>query len=100
MKVGDKVLCKNSRMFLMSGKFSIFSNKYYEVLKITKNPLITNLLIGGLWIAIRNNYNDYDWYIMDIIDKSKYQYSIMSYYDYFYTDKELRKMKIEKIESE
>lgn len=85
MKVGDKILCKRSvsnkskheRMFFVRGK-------YYEVVRYNEFPNIT-------YITLRNERGNLTDFTLNNIDKNK------RLYRFFYTDKEIRRIKLERI---
>ena len=75
MKVGDKLYCYNSNTNIHSGGIYI----------------INNFDINALWL--RNDYGLFDWY--NISNKSSINY----YGRWFYTLKELRKVKLDILRS-
>jgi len=83
MKIGDKILCKKDFLIqTIPYILRIGNNKYYEIKKISSLSDITIKTDNG-----------------DIIFSTKIYSSASPYYlfDYFYTEKELRKLKLDNI---
>jgi len=74
MKVGDKIICKKSMQFEYK---KIFENKSYTISYIANN-----------YVYIYDNGG----LVFDRYNKTK-----QHFYDYFYTEKELRKQKLKKL---
>ena len=78
LKVGDKLLCKKKYTSYMRGK-------YYYVLKISKG--YNN---NYVFIYLKNDNNIKDWF--NFTKKSDYYI-----WNYFYTPKEIRRMKLKQL---
>lgn len=79
MKVGDKLLCKRNFIDIVSGDFCMLINKKYEIKEIHENCII-----------VIDDIND------DIVFwKNDSDYRTIS--DYFYTNDEIRLLKLRTI---
>ena len=105
MKVGDKVLCKKTYKSMCGGhKFQFKEGKCYEIdyirLKINyiqrKKAIVETPPV--ITIKTRNKLNFPCQAIFKIPKKSWVKNEIFS--DYFYTEQEIRKLKIKKIQNE
>jgi len=80
MKNGDRLLCKKDFEFYPDGIF--YRGNFYDVQKVEGHNIRIGCVISGndFWFNYTKVYGD-----------------SMLVYDYFYTEKEMRKMKLEKI---
>jgi hypothetical protein len=83
MKVGNKVLCKKG-FFIYYDCCEFKSGEYYSIVNISDTYIIVKNRFGGLdtFIFEQSNY---------------LSQNIKFFYDYFYTEKEIRKMKLNKL---
>ena len=91
LKVGNKYLCKKSLNFNKEPKeikigdqdSKILKYQYYKLEKIGANHVMIYSDISYECLSITKNCNVTPWY----------------FYDYFYTNQELRKIKLEKLKN-
>ena len=114
LRVGDKVFCKKDATFNIYGKdivnpvynLSIKKNHIYEIIDINKSIYVYYIYIKVLehdeintlelilfdYISIMEKYSTFDF-----IKKSHYHDTFYSFEDYFLTNNEYRKQKLDKI---
>lgn len=84
-KIGDKILCKKS-----NSDNSVIKDNYYFIGDIDDSDVFFIFIVlfpgknFGRWFEVREN-NNY------------YRSSHLNFYDYFYTEKEIRKLKLQKL---
>jgi len=88
-KIGDKIICKKSYIIT---KCYYISGKMYEVLEIDCVP---NKPFFGSYIWTTSE-SDYKYWIWSGEGENK---NYLRFEDYFYTEKELRKAKLEKLKN-
>ena len=84
MKVGDKLICKKSIKVGFKNDGIFFYRKYYEIATIARECIEVYAENGGCYLF----FSDYRSVVPD-----RYIFNC------FFTDKEIRKLKLERIES-
>jgi predicted methyltransferase len=85
MKVGDKVHCKKSRVF--GDEFVYIKEKTYVITEIKNNFVYVSSSICGTKIES----------FLMIIKCNKKKPVYYKFYDYFFTEQELRKQKLKRL---
>ncbi len=88
MKKGDRVYCKNSSIY--SGDIIHREGNYYSVGFIGNNSIVICEIIS--------DYEHHNTWSYDIIKDENKIYKEFIFSDYFYSSREYRKLKLEKLE--